>query len=247
MYTTERPAEETAPSHQTVFVDRPPPAIFTPGRKLSYADARLVYEMLQKRLQRLRHLAERELAVTERAVELVEALAAAGPLGADEAALLQSMFSLEDSLIHTLYDREKEWSRTLDAIERRRSAPRQGLMLLGPVELAEPARGLFVNDGWCERELTLTLVARAPLGRLTLHGLVPDKLDEKQKLTLTLDGKSYVRTLDTGRFDWEVPVACAAGARVTVRVQASASWLPRRQGSDDVRELAYLLNWIELA
>ena len=59
-YTHERPPEETAPSHATVYVPRPLPESIKPGRTLSEADVKEVQDLLERRNQQIRFLYERE-------------------------------------------------------------------------------------------------------------------------------------------------------------------------------------------
>lgn len=48
-YTRERPADEAAPAHSTVYVDRPLPAHLLPGRTLTEGDVAALHELLARR------------------------------------------------------------------------------------------------------------------------------------------------------------------------------------------------------
>lgn len=55
-YTRERPAEETAPSHSTVYVDRPLPGHLAPGHVLDARDVAALQELMARRDAHLRRL-----------------------------------------------------------------------------------------------------------------------------------------------------------------------------------------------
>ena len=59
-YTKERPAEEEAPSHSTVYVPRPLPAHFRAGYTLAADDVREIGHLLERRDKQIRFLYERE-------------------------------------------------------------------------------------------------------------------------------------------------------------------------------------------
>jgi hypothetical protein len=60
-YTRERPAEETAPDHATVYVQRPLPAHIVPGQTLTESDVQEIQNLVARRDQQLRFLYQREL------------------------------------------------------------------------------------------------------------------------------------------------------------------------------------------
>ncbi len=59
-YTHERPPQETAPSHATVYVPRPLPDTVAPGKVLNEADVAELRTLLERRHQQIRFLYERE-------------------------------------------------------------------------------------------------------------------------------------------------------------------------------------------
>lgn len=60
-YTKERPREEAAPSHGTVYVQRPPPAFLQPGYTLQPEDVHELQIQFARRDTHIRYLYEREL------------------------------------------------------------------------------------------------------------------------------------------------------------------------------------------
>jgi len=59
-YTRERPSQETAPSHATVYVPRPLPDSVAPGKVLTEIEVAELRTLLQRRDQQIRFLYERE-------------------------------------------------------------------------------------------------------------------------------------------------------------------------------------------
>jgi hypothetical protein len=60
-YTKNRPAEETAPSHATVYIPRPLPAYLQAGHALTESDMSELRNLIQRRDDQIRFLYEREL------------------------------------------------------------------------------------------------------------------------------------------------------------------------------------------
>jgi hypothetical protein len=79
-YTRERPAEEVADSHSTVYVDRPLPAHLAPGHVLSAEDVEQLRVLVARRDQHNLRL-YRDLARTGAELEQARAALAAGRLG----------------------------------------------------------------------------------------------------------------------------------------------------------------------
>jgi hypothetical protein len=63
-YTEKRPAEETAPSHATVYIPRPLPAYLQPGHTLTELDKDELQNLIERRDDQIRFLYERELRYT---------------------------------------------------------------------------------------------------------------------------------------------------------------------------------------
>jgi 2OG-Fe(II) oxygenase superfamily len=59
-----RPAEETAPSHATVYIPRPLPAYLQPGHTLTELDMEELQNLIERRDDQIRFLYERELRYT---------------------------------------------------------------------------------------------------------------------------------------------------------------------------------------
>jgi hypothetical protein len=63
-YTEKRPAEETAPSHATVYIPRPLPTYLQPGHTLTELDRDELENLIERRDDQIRFLYERELRYT---------------------------------------------------------------------------------------------------------------------------------------------------------------------------------------
>jgi hypothetical protein len=79
-YTADRPAEERAGTHSTVYVDRPLPPEFVPGRVLSEADVETLRVLLKRRDMHNQRL-YRDVADLTAQLEQAQAALAAGRLG----------------------------------------------------------------------------------------------------------------------------------------------------------------------
>ncbi len=73
-YTKERPADETAPAHSTVYIQRPLPNHIRAGHTLTEQDASLIAEAIARRDTQIRFLYEREKEVTEHVNAMHKAL-----------------------------------------------------------------------------------------------------------------------------------------------------------------------------
>ncbi len=249
MYTKQRPAEETAPDHQTVYVDRPLPFALEPGRRVSFAEYSRLNEMLHRRVQRLERLARREFSLTVEVFDLLGAVLAGGPVTEELRAMVNELFAREGELLRALYEREKSWTRDQAKLARaRKHHPRFGLLLFGPVEVAGAPVDFHAHDGWCGPWLRIPLRADAAITRLTIEGFVPEQIGA-QTLTLELDGRAHERALTFGRFVWEVPVSLAAGRDAVLSVRAKVAVVPSRDlpPSKDERALSFMLRGLELS
>ena len=79
-YTSERPAEEIAPTHSTIYVDPPLPSRLCPGYKLDAADVDELRSLIARRDQHNARL-YRDLASMTAHLELAQAAIYSGPLG----------------------------------------------------------------------------------------------------------------------------------------------------------------------
>jgi hypothetical protein len=79
-YTSERPAEELADTHSTIYVDRPLPERFVPGHTLSDADMQELHMLLSRRDQHNQRL-YRDMARTTKQLELAHEALRAGKIG----------------------------------------------------------------------------------------------------------------------------------------------------------------------
>ena len=79
-YTKERPADELADTHSTIYVDRPLPPRFSPGRTLDEADVEELRNLLARRDQHNQRL-YREVSSLSTKLEVANAALFAGHLG----------------------------------------------------------------------------------------------------------------------------------------------------------------------
>jgi hypothetical protein len=79
-YTKDRPAEETANTHSTIYVDAPLPAHFAPGRTLDQADVDELRTLIERRDQHNQRL-YRDLSAMTAQFEQAQAALYAGHLG----------------------------------------------------------------------------------------------------------------------------------------------------------------------
>ncbi|MBD8527135.1 methyltransferase domain-containing protein [Pseudomarimonas arenosa] len=79
-YTASRPSEEVAPTHSTIYVDRPLPERFHAGHVLSEADLQEIKGLLARRDQHNQRL-YRELTAAQNRVALLEQSAGGNPFG----------------------------------------------------------------------------------------------------------------------------------------------------------------------
>jgi len=79
-YTTERPADELADTHSTIYVDRPLPQRFQPGLTLSSADVEELRILLARRDQHNQRL-YRDVTLLTKQLDQAQAALQRGPLG----------------------------------------------------------------------------------------------------------------------------------------------------------------------
>lgn len=79
-YTKERPADELADTHSTIYVDRPLPERFQPGMTLGAADVEELRLLLSRRDHHNRRL-YREITDASKKLDLAQTALASGPIG----------------------------------------------------------------------------------------------------------------------------------------------------------------------
>ena len=249
MYTKDRPPADTAPSHATVYVERPLPFVLRAGDSTEAQGAR-VRKALTRRIEHVARLQERERAFSEKIITQVRKLfSSTKPLGQPEIEMLEGLFRREDVLLKLLYDREKEFSRDIEWLQHRVADRQLGLPVIGRAKLATAPEGYYPNDEWCAPLLTLDLKLSAPSKAMVFHGRVPHRFPQGQTLECTIRDRSESAHFNPGEFDWKVPAAMAAGERASVQIRASESICPASadSSSKDMRNLAYQLHSVEVA
>jgi len=248
MYTRDRPPAETAPAHATVYVERPLPFVLRPGDSTAAQGAR-VRKALTRRLEHIGRLQERDRAFSQRIItELRKLFSTAELLQQQEIDLLERLFHREDALLKLLYDREKEFSRDIEWLQRRVAGQQIRLPVIGAAKLAATPVGYYPNDEWCAPLLAFDLDLSAPSKAVIFHGRIPHRFPQGQTLECTISDASKTTHFRAGDFDWKIPAVMPPGERASIRVRASASFCPARDDSSakDARDLAYHLYTIEV-
>jgi hypothetical protein len=241
-YTRERPPEQTAPAHATVYVERPLPPLSSEEPLAADAYAQ-VEELTTRRHQHLDRLFRREQQVLARVRErLMGALEPGTAPAADVVSALARLVHLEDEALQALYRREIELAKLVESVESQDDA----FGVEAPLALAAPVIGAW-KDGWVGRHLRLRLRAAQPVSGLVVHGSLPAMAPPDQELTIHVRGSVAALRVGAGDFDWIVPLALPPGTS-TIEITASAGFCPRDSGaSADGRELAWILRAIGAA
>jgi hypothetical protein len=248
MYTKDRPPAETAPAHATVYVERPLPFVLRPGDSTEAQGSR-VRKALTRRVQHIDRLRERERAFTQTIIAQFRKLfSSAEPLDQQDIELLEGVFRREDVLLKLLYDREKEFSRDIQWLQRRVAGREIRLPIIGAAKLAAPPVGYYPNDEWCGPLLTFDLDLSAPSKAVVFRGRIHDRFPQGQTLECRIRGVSETAHFSPGELNWTVPAMMAAGERASVQIRASASICPARDdvSAKDKRNLAYQLYAVEV-
>jgi hypothetical protein len=238
-YTRQRPAEETAPSHATVYVERPVPSIG--GVPLTSADVDEVLARLTRRQQHAERLQKREQVFQSQVREFLRANLVAGDVPNPEVvAAVERLTGLQDEALESLYEREKTFASILDGL--RASVGPFGLE--GGLSLVSPAAGCW-DDGWVGRSLHVRLrSARAARG-VVVHGMLPPAAGSRQELSVRFKDADATKRIASGAFEYALPGMLAAGEETDLEVTASNTFCPKAHGlSDDRRELSWLLRRI---
>jgi 2-oxoglutarate-Fe(II)-dependent oxygenase superfamily protein len=249
MYTRERPREQTAPAHQTVYVPRPLPTVLRPDNDVSVRDRERIVRALVRRADLLVLLTQRDrqqAAVVGENVDLLLKTAASG-IESSEIELIEAIFRREDELMKLLYEREKELAADLAALTAARIRPRPTrLPLRDPTAAVSQLEGLW-PDLWAGRRLSFAIDAMMPTTTLTLRGRIPEAIASGQRLRCTIARNVTERQFSPGTFHWDLPFPASSGP-VQVELSASEAVCPSRTTrSLDDRELAYELAEVVLS
>ena len=204
LYTRERPPQETAPPHATIYVPDAMPAALSAGVTLQPADI----------------------------------------------ADLRARFTRMHTQLRYLYDREKQFGAQIASLEHAIGEARDAyrVPLQGYAKQPQAPQGMWV-DLWVGREFALTIEPQRGVREMKLDLWVPDQLDGDQMLAIDVNGQRWQHhAARDERSNAILPIKCAAGKRIDLRVRAERSFVPAQLGgSADDRELAWRLLGVTLA
>jgi len=241
--TRERPPEETAPPHSTVYVERPLPFVLHAGARPAAAHRARLSRALVRRRQHLERLSAREDQYSQQTATLLgELLGRGAPLSPEDVALVERAVAREDARLRALYDREKAFTADIVALEAR-------LREL-PADAAAPPEALCItgrdSDLWCGRTVTVELSPGTSARILRIRGAVPAAHVAGLGLRAEVAGAPGCELLARpGGLDWAIPLGPAAargeGARVTLTASGAFRPAETTPGSGDQRALAFQL------
>ena len=244
LYTVDRPPEETAPPHATVYVERPLPASVKPDAPIPLEDADEVKLMLARRGRHIRRIFDREqkfLSTAERLVgKMIDYDAEAG-LSVEQIEEVRRLFERQDQQLKFLYDRETEFTGAIDRLRglAKEDEARGGLVpIFGPVEPVGEPEGCW-PDGWVTSLLQVRVAATEAVQRIRVQGLPHPAITEPIRLTLRVGGESIEETVRPDAFELIMDASIAAGDEVSVELTSDQSVTLARLGiSEDQRLLA---------
>jgi hypothetical protein len=239
-YTRERPSNERAAAHATVYVERPLPGLAA-DRSLSNREVLEVRRLTARRQEHAERLYLREeRLVSESRERLEQALSLGRPPGPGVLEALRRLVECQDQALRSFYDREKELSAIRELLDRLHPFRLEGLTLDGA------AVGTW-GDGWVGRELRLRLMSDRELSGIVVCGSLPEVAGPGQELSLGLGHGRERRTLAVGDFEWTVASRIAPGVAFDLEIGASRTFCPAASGrSEDRRELAWVLRAIRV-
>jgi hypothetical protein len=247
MYTRDRPSEETAPPHQTIYVPRPLPTVLSPDKAVTAKDRERIAGALVRRAHFLGFLAKRDAEQSAPLREQVEVLLRKASVGieADEIALIERVTRHEDELIKYFYDREKQHAADLAALRAAVARPRvPRLPLRDPTVTVIELEGLW-PDLWAGPRFRCSLQPLMPVTTLVLRGHIPPALAGGQRLSCALNGHRAEQRFGPGAFTWELPFPASIPAEL--ELAASEVFRPSAAGQPDDRELSYMLLEVSLS
>ena len=175
LYTVDRPPEETAPPHATVYVERPLPASVKPDAPISFQDADAVKSMLARRGRHIRRIFDRDqkfLSTAQRLVgKMIDDDAEAG-LSAEQIDEVRWLLERQDQQLKFLYDRETGFTAAIERLRGlvKEEEARGGLVpLFGPVEQVTEPQGCW-SDGWVTSPLQVRVAATEAVQRIRVQG-----------------------------------------------------------------------------
>ncbi|MGA9335883.1 MAG: 2OG-Fe(II) oxygenase [Rudaea sp.] len=198
LYTTQRPAQETAASHATIYVPDRLPDDLRPGDVLD----------------------------------------------ADRIDDLRQRFDRAFGQLKFLYDREKQFSTQISALENALTQARGAMRVpLQGYALQSGAPTGMWPDGWVGTTFSMRFTPQKKLRGVQLELWAPDRLDSDQTLSIELDGKRWTHYVARGsRSRLVLKTRAPAGRELQLTVRAERSFVPAQVGqSTDARDLAWKL------
>jgi len=158
--------------------------------------------------------------------------------------LLRARFIRLRGQLKYLYEREQHDSGQIGILTRAVTEARAAwrLPVQGYVKQDASPQGMW-DDGWVSPQLQLSLVPQRTLTGLEIDLIAPAQLAQDQVLTIDIDGQRWEHHVARGsRSTLTLKLKCAAGARIDLRINAAAHFVPAERGeSGDNRELAWML------
>ena len=249
LYTAERPPEETAPPHATVYVGRPLPAAVKPHAPLSFEDADAVKTMLARRGRLIRRIFDREQEFVTTAQRLVEKIVdddAESGLSPEQIDEVRWLFERQDEQLKLLYDRETEFTAAIERLRGlvRDEEARGEIPVFGPIERVAEAEGCW-PDGWVTSPLRFQVAANEDIQSLRIQGILHPAIKEQTRLTIRVGDASLRETVVPGSFELIMDAGVDAGQETLVELTSDQSVTPANLGlSEDQRSLVLRLTRI---
>ncbi len=157
---------------------------------------------------------------------------------------LRQRFERLRTQLKFLYDREKQFGEQIAAIEGALTQATDAIRMpiQGYATQDAPPRGLW-PDGWVAMDLGFEFTLTRKSRKIELAMWAPRQVTSDQEFHITVDDKTWNPRVARGhRSTVTLDLVRAAGAKVAVRVRASQTFIPNRDGaSTDDRALAWRL------
>ncbi len=233
-YTRERPQQEIASKHGTIYVQKSMPEHLHAGHTLSEEDVTELKARFQRRNNYLKALYGRESALLEAVEEHKGHLARLR----EEREALRAQ---SDALREQRDALREQFDSRIQQLQQRFDLPK-----LGYAEQLGAVTGVLPS-----MKVTGPLVGRyravRALQAVVLCGFVPDFVNGgSNRLVARLDGEVLGEQEVTGAFVWRLPLTIEAEREFVLQVEAESEGSPFDQGlSDDRQAAAYMYRHIE--
>ena len=244
LYSEDRPVEDIAAPHSTIYVDRPLPDHLRAGTILSDADVKAIDSLISRRCAHADRLVHREHEFAAMATRAIQGIAnrKEGAMTQEHVDMLHWLMARQDEHLKYLYDREKQFTERLQDLER---SDRAHLPLRGTIKLIGDVEGYWA-DRWTSTSLCFRVRAMQDVNQLRIAGHIPDEIVTGQDLVLTAGDAVWSRHVGVGSFEWTVALSLNESAECLVRIAANHHWQPSSStSSGDRREIAWHMTEIE--